>query len=213
MEPGNWIALGAVAAGLIGTGSANWLSWSLGNKRFKHERDIADRDAIGMILEEAAVEVHEFAYCLDDLRSGLISLPVTFFTAGDGNAVFEKMEAAGRVLDARAERLKVRLAGDATATAFEKLNDVALEMFRITGLIRLETDDYPLDAVSRKAAKDNVVEMRDELAELRRHFDRHRDAFRQASYAAVGVPATSSTSERLWTGSMTAAQHSGDPTP
>jgi len=34
VEPGNWIALGAVAVGLVG----NRVTWKLANRRFDHRR-------------------------------------------------------------------------------------------------------------------------------------------------------------------------------
>lgn len=187
MEAGNWIALGAVAAGLAGTAIANRVTWNLGVRRFDHERTIADRDAVGVILEEAAVEIHEFSYALDDLRVGLITEPVGYFLTGPGLETFGRLRESGQALDARAERLQIRLAGDLTAKAFSELNDTALAMFRTAALIKGEVQDVLDDRTARESVKSWVTDQRDQLITLREQFDDRRRVFKRASFRAVGV--------------------------
>ncbi len=190
MEPGNWIALAAVAGGLVGNG----VVWRLGTKRFDHERDLSARQATGKSLEDAAVELHETAYLLDDLRAGIRARPLTFLQTEDGEATYRGLERAGRNLDARAERLLIRLKDAPAATAFETVKDTTLTLFRAAGQIIRETDQRPDPGHAQEQVKEFVNEKRTEMEVLRDQFDIQRRAFRDAAFAEVGVSSRSSAS-------------------
>jgi hypothetical protein len=183
METGNWIALGAVGVAVCG----NWVTWKLGLRRFTHERDLDDRQVTGESLEAAAVELHEVAYLLDDIRAGLRGRPLSYFHIELGEEAFEQLERAGRGIDERSERLCIRLKDAPPATTFERIKETTLALYRLAWRIRDETRDLPDPGDAKEQLRDFVRDKRSEMEGLREQFDRQREDFRTAAYGAVGV--------------------------
>ena len=183
METGNWIALGAVAVALCG----NWVTWRLGLRRFDHERDLTDRKVTGEGLEGAAVELHEIAYLLDDIRAGLRGRPLSYFHEEAGEKTFKQLERAGRDIDERSERLCIRLKDAPPAVSFGRINETTLALYRAAWQIRDETLDPPDPGDAQEQLRDFISDKRSEMEDLRNRFDQQREDFRDAAYEAVGV--------------------------
>lgn len=181
MEAGTWIALAAVAVTLVSV----LVTWRLGVRRFDHEREMTDRDALAVILDEAASEIHAVRYVLDDINIGLIERPHSYFLSPPGSDMLASLGATGRALDERSERLRIRSRADTTWIAFDALTQNALDLYRECIALRdfAEGEPPPHQNELRAFAR----AQRDEIAEHRRRFDHHREMFREAAFTAVGI--------------------------
>jgi len=179
MEAGNWIALAAVAVGLVGNG----VTWKLANRRFSEDRRLADRAALATIFDAAVIDIHNVVYVLDAIKVGLLSDPEEFFRRPE--AVYRELEQTGRALELRAERMRIRLASDLPWKALDSLSENALAIFRAASVLRR------LNPQASPAALKPVEKISDEkcreIAKQRDVFDENLRVFRRYAFQAVGV--------------------------
>ncbi|HEY2717378.1 MAG TPA: hypothetical protein VGI73_14265 [Solirubrobacterales bacterium] len=181
MEPGNWIALGAVAVGLVGNG----VTWKLANRRFDHEKKLADRDAVAKIFDEAVIDIHRVSYVLDEIRAGLRAQPESYFHADAGTRVLTELETRGRDLELRADRARLRLETDLPWGALDSLAQNALAAFR--ACIQLREEDVPEPEYRTEEWRDWVRGQRAEVEKQRSIFYENLRVFRRYAFQAVGI--------------------------
>lgn len=182
MEPGNWIALGAVAVGLVGNG----VTWKLATRRFDEDRKLADRAALAAIFDDAVVDIHNVIYVLDAIKVGLLADPEEFFRHPEGEAVYRELEQTGRALELRASRMRIRLASDLPWKALDSVARNTLAIYRdATALGRL--NPRTSSAMSLKHAEKVSDEKCADIMKQRRLFDENLRVFRRYAFKAVGV--------------------------
>lgn len=118
------VALAAIAA-----------TWHQHRRMIGHQRELADLTNVRDVLDEAATELHNTAYLLDDVRSYLVQHNgVSFFKTEQGTTTYQALGDRGRDLDALVERLSVRLGPQQSAVvAFRAADAAVLEIWRAAG--------------------------------------------------------------------------------
>jgi hypothetical protein len=197
MEPGNWIALGAVGVALMSNGvtlrtARKRLEFDRESavQRFNHERRIEDRRIAGEILDEAVLEVRRIDDRLKQIKLLLRRRPEQFFSREDGNASYEALSKTGAELDRRADRLRFRFEGDPLVDSFEGVMDSSSSIF--DALAAIQREDF--EAADQEHVKQEVREFcenkREEIIDLYEGFQVHFNEFRKAAFAVVGIRST-----------------------
>jgi hypothetical protein len=156
-------------------------------RRLRHERRLADLDAVRSALDDAAAELHATAYVLDEVRSQVTQHTPDFFKSEKGTETFIELGRRGKELDALNERLRVRFGRDHEVVApFIETNEAVLDIYRAAGLVRLEPGGDGSPASAHQVAKFHD-ETRDRLIAGRDRFDGAREAFIVAAQRAGGA--------------------------
>jgi len=130
---GLFIALGT----LMGT-------YVLGIRRFKHERGLADLDAVRRVLDDAAIELHNAEYTLAEIGLGLSEHADAYFDHEKPAMAFDDLEKIGKRLDMLAERLRIRFGRvHAIVVAFDDARSAALIVYRAVQRIKDESMNPP----------------------------------------------------------------------
>lgn len=197
MEPGNWIALGAVGAALLSNGvtlrvASKRLEFDResASQRFDHERRIEDRRIAGEILDEAVLEIRRIDDNLKQIKVLLRRLPEQFFSKEGGPPSFEALSKTGSNLDQRADRLRFRFEGGQLVDSFEGVIETSDAIFR--ALCAIKSEDYASadEAHVKEEIREFCETKREEVIDLYEAFEGHFNDFRAAAFAVVGIRST-----------------------
>jgi hypothetical protein len=197
MEPGNWIALGAVGVALLSNGvtlrtARKRLEFDreTAAQRFNHERRMEDRRIAGEILDEAVLEVRRIDDWLKQIKLLLRRRPEQFFSKEDGNASYEALSKSGAELDRRADRLRFRFEGDQLVDSFEGVMDSSSSIFDALAAIKREDFQAAEEEHVKQEIREFCETKREEVIDLYEGFQAHFGEFRKAAFAVVGIRST-----------------------
>ena len=119
------LAAGPSVVALAAIGSAVWQQ----RRGFRHDREMADLEAVRRVLDDAAIALHEADYARGDVKRAHIR---------DGRKLLERggefvkrLGERGRALDELRERLTIRFGADhEIVDTFRAADDALLEMHR-----------------------------------------------------------------------------------
>jgi hypothetical protein len=169
-----WISeAGAVALGFAGLA----FGWRERTSTLKHERTLADLEAVRSVIEDAAVHLHHVAYALDDVKLDPI---------GNASKAHAEIKNLGRRYDEISERMKVRMGPAHPATQhLVAANEAVLEIHKALGMILLE--EPAEGAAARHGRIESLNIQRKRLITARDEFDQHRGRFIEAAARAAGA--------------------------
>jgi hypothetical protein len=197
MEPGNWIALGAVGVALLSNGvtlrtARKRLEFDreTAAQRFNHERRMEDRRITGEILDEAVLEVRRIDDWLKQIKLLLRRRPEQFFSKEDATASYEALSKSGAELDRRADRLRFRFEGDQLVDSFEGVMDSSSSIFDALAAIKREDFQAAEEEHVKQEIREFCETKREEIIDLYEGFQAHFSEFRKAAFAVVGIRST-----------------------
>ena len=155
---------------------------------FRHDRGMADRDAVRDALAEASAVMHRAEYAIDAVSAALLGFGSTMFDPDHPERAQpqSELEAVGRELDKALGRLRILLGPRSSVTlAAEDANTALLDGFRAVGLIRLEGPDGEGRRANRIADRND--ELVDRVQQARENFKIAQEQFVERAHAAVGA--------------------------
>jgi hypothetical protein len=147
-----------------------------------------EKESVRVVLDEAAVALHETEYALNNVRFTLTQYGRAFFETEERSKPYRDLDVAGKQLDRLLERLKIRLGRDHDAVeSFSAAGEAALEIYRAIQLIKLEPEAMPGDENTERRIAEFVKEQRDRTIAEREKFDSKRGEFIDAAQQTAGA--------------------------